>query len=96
MNDATPPADPCPDQIGQLAGVAESDSSPPVERVVTEKRLGEPDQQWRYWLTRPCIERIRAVEELRREYHGWADGSEPRLERIVTRRHLRSATDSGT
>jgi hypothetical protein len=41
-----------------------------VERVVTKKVLGDPDEPWRYWLTRPIEERIGAVEQLRREHHG--------------------------
>jgi hypothetical protein len=53
-----------------------------VERVVTKKIVGDSDEPWRYWLTRPNEERIDAVEELRREHHGWADGTEPRLPRV--------------
>lgn len=53
-----------------------------VERVVTKKVIGDPDEPWRYWLTRPIEERIDAVEELRREHHGWVCGSEPRLPRV--------------
>jgi len=54
-----------------------------VERVVTKKVVGDPDEPWRYWLTRPIEERIDAVEELRREHHGWVSGSEPRLPRVL-------------
>jgi hypothetical protein len=53
-----------------------------VERVVTKKVLGDPDEPWRYWLTRPIEERIGAVEQLRREHHGWVRGTEPRLSRV--------------
>jgi hypothetical protein len=53
-----------------------------MERVVTIKRADEPDQPWRYWLTRPAEERIAMVEELRREHHGWTHGLEPRLQRV--------------
>lgn len=41
-----------------------------MERVVTVRRLSEPDEPWRYWLTRPMAERLAMVEELRREHHG--------------------------
>ncbi len=53
-----------------------------VERVVTKKVVGDSDEPWRYWLTRPIEERIDAVEELRREHHGWAHGTEPGLPRV--------------
>lgn len=49
---------------------------------MTKKIVGDSDEPWRYWLTRPIEERIDAVEELRREHHGWADGTEPRLPRV--------------
>lgn len=55
-----------------------------VERVVTRKRVGDPDEPWRYWLTRTISDRIGAVEEIRREHHGWAHGTEPRLPRVLT------------
>jgi len=53
-----------------------------VDRVVTKQVVGDPDEPWRYWLTRPIEERIDAVEELRREHYGWARGTEPRLSRV--------------
>jgi hypothetical protein len=53
-----------------------------VERVVTKKVLGDPDEPWRYRLTRPIEERIGAVDQLRREHHGWVRGTEPRLPRV--------------
>jgi hypothetical protein len=54
-----------------------------VERVVTKKVVGDPDEPWRYWLTRPIEERIDAVEVLRWEHHGWVHGVEPRLPRVL-------------
>ena len=53
-----------------------------MERVVTVKRLSEPDEPWRYWRSRPVAERLAMVEQLRREYHGWGDGSGSRLQRV--------------
>jgi len=53
-----------------------------MERVVTKKRVADPDTPWRYWVTRPVAERLQAVEDLRREHHGWSHGAEPRLPRI--------------
>ena len=50
-----------------------------LERVVTKKRVTQPDEPRRYRLSRPVEERIAAVEELRREHHGWEHGTEPRV-----------------
>ena len=54
-----------------------------LDRVVAKKRRTDSDQPWRYWRTRPIQERLAAVELLRREHHGWVDGAEPRLSRVV-------------
>lgn len=54
-----------------------------IERVVTKRRLDDPDEPWRYWVSRPVAERIEAVEQLRREHHGWFHGTEPRLPRVL-------------
>ena len=53
-----------------------------MERVVTIKSAVASDEPWRYWMTRPAAERLAMVEELRREHHGWANGTEPRLQRV--------------
>jgi hypothetical protein len=53
-----------------------------MERVATVKALAERDEPWRYWVTRPAAERIAMVDELRRELHGWLDGTELRLQRV--------------
>lgn len=53
-----------------------------MERLVTVKRLSEPDEPWRYWRTRPMAERLAMVEQLRREHHGWTNGTGPRLQRV--------------
>ncbi len=53
-----------------------------IERVVTKKRLADADAPWVYWLARPAEERIDAVEQIRREHHGWTNGTEPRLQRV--------------
>ncbi len=53
-----------------------------IEKVAAVKRLGEEEPQKVYWLSRPVSERIAAVEQIRREFHGWTDESEPRLQRV--------------
>lgn len=53
-----------------------------IERIVTIRRSDDHDEHWQYWVTRPMPERIEAVEELRREHHGWSHETEPRLPRV--------------
>lgn len=50
--------------------------------IVEIRRLGQPGSQRDYWLGRPAAERVAMVESLRREFHGWRDEPEPRLERV--------------
>jgi hypothetical protein len=54
-----------------------------MEIVLKQMDLGDPDDAERkYWLSRTPEERIRAVEEFRREYHSWRYKREPRLRRV--------------
>ncbi len=60
-----------------------------IRRVIHRKPMLEPDQDHAYWLSRPAEERIEALTQLRRDYEGWTDETEPRLPRIA--RVLRKA-----
>ena len=54
-----------------------------LERVVTVYRVGEePPEIW-HWRDIRTVDRIEAVERLRRSHHGWERGNEPRLERVA-------------
>jgi len=59
-----------------------------IAKVVKIVRLGEEPSDREFWLSRPPEARLRAVEEIRREYHKWKYGAEPRLQRVhsVTQR----------
>lgn len=50
-------------------------------RIAIYKRGEEPNDVL-YWRTRPVIERLQALEEIRREYNCWKYGTEPRLQRV--------------
>ena len=53
-----------------------------IAPVVRKYRLGqEPPDRDRYLRMSPA-DRIGIVEEIRREYHGWIDETEPRLQRV--------------
>ena len=45
-------------------------------------RLTDPDDSVEYWLTRPVIERLRALELLRRTFYGDSSATE-RLQRVI-------------
>jgi hypothetical protein len=55
-----------------------------IQPVVEIYKLGEQPTDRDYWLTQPPEARWAAVEEIRREYHGWEAGAEPRVERVLT------------
>jgi len=52
-----------------------------VVRIVAMKDQGN---DYQYWKSRSYEERLSALEELRQEYYGQADGSQPRLQRVYT------------
>lgn len=53
-----------------------------IAKVVRRRKLHEPDPDRAYWRSRTPAERLAHLEELRREYYGWTDGAEPRLQRV--------------
>jgi len=53
-----------------------------IAKVVKIVKLGEEKPASVYWRTRPPEERLAALEEIRREYHLWRYGAEPRLQRV--------------
>lgn len=52
-----------------------------VIRIVDRNATGRDVE---YWLTRSAEDRLAAVEEIRKEYHGWTDETQPRLQRVLT------------
>jgi len=55
-----------------------------VARVVTRRSLKEKSNDLDFWLRQPAEACIAAVEQARREYHGWKLGAEPRLQRVYS------------
>ncbi len=54
-----------------------------------EKTYAKVDQDSRktdfaYWRTQPYHVRLAALEEIRREFHQWKYGAEPRLQRVYS------------
>jgi hypothetical protein len=50
-------------------------------RIVTLETQGN---DFRYWQSQPIWSRLATLESIRREYHQWKYGSEPRLQRVLT------------
>jgi hypothetical protein len=50
--------------------------------VVRKFKLGQEPKDRAGYLLLSDEDRIGVVEEIRREYHGWTDETEPRLQRV--------------
>jgi hypothetical protein len=60
-----------------------------MQKVVTKKRLHDRESGYEYWKSRSYLERLEAVEELRRQYiefMGYADRRLQRVCRVVKRK----------
>lgn len=55
-----------------------------IAKVVTKTSLHAAARDADYWRAQPPAERLRALEEIRREYHRWKYNAEPRLQRVLT------------
>ncbi|MEY3241946.1 MAG: hypothetical protein RIR11_3385 [Bacteroidota bacterium] len=55
----------------------------PQPQVRIFKKGEEPDDIF-YWLSRPPIERIRALEEIRQQYNNWKYGTGLEFQRVYT------------
>jgi len=55
-----------------------------VQKVVRKINLRDQKNDFAYWQSQPPATRLAALEEIRREYHRWRYGAEPRFQRIFT------------
>jgi hypothetical protein len=53
-----------------------------IALVVNKKRLSEHRNEFLFWQSQSYEARLAALEALRREYYGWTDDTEPRLQRV--------------
>jgi len=53
-----------------------------IAKVYRKMNLKEQPTDFAYWQSQPPIARLAALEEIRREYHGWTYETEPRLQRV--------------
>jgi hypothetical protein len=55
-----------------------------IAKVVKHTNLKNTKTDLEFWLSRSAEERLRTVEEIRCEFHGWKDHVQPRLQRVFT------------
>jgi hypothetical protein len=55
-----------------------------IIKVVTKVSLREQKSDAEYWRSQSPAARLAALDEIRREYHQWRYGAEPRLQRVYT------------
>ncbi len=55
-----------------------------IKKVVTKVPLRKQASDFAYWQAQPYAARLAALEEIRREYHQWRYGAEPRLQRVCS------------
>ncbi|PEN05246.1 hypothetical protein CRI93_13465 [Longimonas halophila] len=53
-----------------------------MARTVRTVSLRKSSSDAAYWRAQPPEARWQAVEEIRREYHGWSQDAPPRLRRV--------------
>lgn len=53
-----------------------------IARIVHKYTLKQQPRDIEYWRTQSYQARLAALEEIRREYHGWTNESQPRLARV--------------
>jgi len=53
-----------------------------IKKVIKEGKLTDKKTDAAYWRKQPYSARLAALEEIRREYHRWRYGAEPRLQRV--------------
>lgn len=51
-------------------------------KIVRKYRIDEAPSDFAYWQEQPFERRLEALETIRREYHGWQDDTQPRLQRV--------------
>ena len=55
-----------------------------IQKAVHKINLHDQKSDFTYWQSQPPAARLAALEEIRREYHGWRYGAEPRFQRVYT------------
>jgi hypothetical protein len=55
-----------------------------IQKTVTKVSIRAQKSDFAYWQTQSYQARLEALEQIRREYHRWRYGAEPRFQRVYT------------
>ena len=55
-----------------------------VEKTFSKVRIPQQKSDFAYWQSQSYHARLAALEQIRREYHQWRYGAEPRLQKIYS------------
>ncbi|HEV7889579.1 MAG TPA: hypothetical protein VGP08_03020 [Pyrinomonadaceae bacterium] len=55
-----------------------------VEKTFSKVSIHQQKSDFAYWQSQPYQTRLAALEQIRREYHQWRYGAEPRLQRVYS------------
>jgi hypothetical protein len=55
-----------------------------IAKTVTKVKLEDQPKDFAYWQSQPYHVRLAALEQIRREYHQWKYGTEPRLQSVYS------------
>jgi hypothetical protein len=55
-----------------------------IAKVVKRVKLREQKSDFACWQSQPPSARLKALEEIRQEYHRWKYAAEPRFQRVYT------------
>jgi hypothetical protein len=55
-----------------------------IEKVVRKTTVDAQGNDLFYWQTQPYAMHLAALEQIRREFHIWKYGAEPRFQRVLT------------
>jgi hypothetical protein len=53
-----------------------------IQKVIRKAKLSDKKMDAAYWRTQSPKARLAVLEEIRREYHLWRYGAEPRFQRV--------------
>ena len=58
------------------------DEAREIVKVDRKVNLREQPTDFAYWQSQTPVARLEALEAIRREYHGWTDETQPKVERV--------------
>ena len=59
-------------------------TTPNIQNAYTKVNLREQKDDSAYWQTQPYQVRLATLEQIRREFHQWRYGAEPRFQRVYS------------